>query len=52
MNEVEKQRVLMNYRLAYQAETTVNWCTELGTVLANDEVVACVSLCTMFARQT
>lgn len=39
MDEVEKQRVLMNYRLAYQAETTVNWCAELGTVLANDEVV-------------
>ena len=30
--------VLMNYRLAYLGETSVNWCPELGTVLANDEV--------------
>jgi len=37
-DEKKKNEVLMNYRLAYQAETTVNWCTELGTVLANDEV--------------
>ena len=28
----------MNYRIAYQGETMVNWCPELGTVLANDEV--------------
>jgi leucyl-tRNA synthetase len=34
----EQQSILMNYRLAFQAETTVNWCSELGTVLANDEV--------------
>lgn len=33
-----KERVLQNYRLAYRAESTVNWCPELGTVLANDEV--------------
>ena len=38
MSEKEQQEVLMNYRLAYQAETMVNWCAELGTVLANDEV--------------
>ena len=44
MSEVEKQRTLMNYRIAYQAETTVNWCAELGTVLANDEVVDGVSV--------
>ena len=31
--------MLMNYRLAYQAEALVNWCPKLGTVLANDEVV-------------
>jgi leucyl-tRNA synthetase len=37
-SEKEQQEILMNYRLAYQAETTVNWCPELGTVLANDEV--------------
>jgi len=36
--EDEKQDVLMNYRLAYRAAGTVNWCPELGTVLANDEV--------------
>ncbi len=38
MEESEKQDVLMNYRLAYLAETMVNWCPKLGTVLANDEV--------------
>ena len=39
MTEKERQRVLMNYRLAYLADTWVNWCAGLGTVLANDEVV-------------
>ena len=39
MSEKEQQEVLMNYRLAYQAEALVNWCPKLGTVLANDEVV-------------
>lgn len=39
MNEREQQQVLMNYRIAYLGETMVNWCAELGTVLANDEVV-------------
>ncbi|MBR1574062.1 MAG: leucine--tRNA ligase [Bacteroidales bacterium] len=34
----EKSDVLMNYRIAYQGETAVNWCPGLGTVLANDEV--------------
>jgi len=38
MDEAAQQRVLMNYRLAYQADTMVNWCPALGTVLANDEV--------------
>lgn len=37
-DENEKQDILLNYRLAYRAETTVNWCPALGTVLANDEV--------------
>jgi len=37
-NEHRQQEVLMNYRLAYLADTMVNWCPELGTVLANDEV--------------
>ena len=37
-NEKEKSKVLMNYRIAYQGETSVNWCPKLGTVLANDEV--------------
>ncbi|MBN2890730.1 MAG: leucine--tRNA ligase [Bacteroidales bacterium] len=36
--EVEQQEILLNYRLAYRAKTMVNWCPELGTVLANDEV--------------
>ncbi len=34
----EKSAVLMQYRIAYQGETAVNWCPALGTVLANDEV--------------
>ena len=38
MTEKEKSDVLMNYRIAYQGETSVNWCEGLGTVLANDEV--------------
>ncbi|MDR6159833.1 leucyl-tRNA synthetase [Chryseobacterium sp. SLBN-27] len=37
-SEMDKQDILLNYRLAYRAETTVNWCPALGTVLANDEV--------------
>lgn len=37
-SEDDKQDILLNYRLAFRAETTVNWCPELGTVLANDEV--------------
>ena len=37
-DENKKQDILLNYRLAYRAETTVNWCPALGTVLANDEV--------------
>ena len=36
--EKEKADVLMRYRIAYQGESTVNWCPALGTVLANDEV--------------
>ncbi|KAF0198316.1 MAG: leucyl-tRNA synthetase [Bacteroidetes bacterium] len=36
--EKEQQELLMNYRLAYLADTMVNWCPALGTVLANDEV--------------
>ena len=38
MDENERQRTLLNYRLAYLSNTTVNWCPELGTVLSNDEV--------------
>ena len=37
-SEKEKSDMLMNYRIAYQGETSVNWCAGLGTVLANDEV--------------
>ena len=43
-DEKKKQEVLMNYRIAYLAETMVNWCPQLGTVLANDEVVNGVSV--------
>ena len=37
-SQKEKAAVLMQYRIAYQGETAVNWCPALGTVLANDEV--------------
>jgi leucyl-tRNA synthetase len=42
-SDVEKQNILMDYRLAYQKESFVNWCPALGTVLANDEIVNGVS---------
>ena len=38
-DEKKQQEILMNYRIAYLADTMVNWCPQLGTVLANDEVV-------------
>ena len=37
-SDKEKSDILMRYRIAYQGETSVNWCEGLGTVLANDEV--------------
>lgn len=37
-SEKEKQKILLHYRLTFLAETTVNWCAALGTVLSNDEV--------------
>ena len=37
-DEKTKSDILMKYRIAYQGETSVNWCPALGTVLANDEV--------------
>lgn len=42
-SEDEKERILLKYRLTYLAETEVNWCPQLGTVLANDEIVNGVS---------
>ncbi len=44
MTQVEKNDVLMNYRIAYLGNTMVNWCPKLGTVLANDEVSEGVSV--------
>ncbi len=44
MDEKQKSDTLMNYRIAFLAETMVNWCAQLGTVLANDEVVDGVSV--------
>ncbi|MBO7609544.1 MAG: leucine--tRNA ligase [Muribaculaceae bacterium] len=44
MSKVEKNNVLMNYRIAYRGNTMVNWCAQLGTVLANDEVSEGVSI--------
>ena len=43
-SEKQQQEILMNYRLAYLSEAMVNWCPELGTVLANDEVANGYSL--------
>lgn len=42
-SDKEQQEILLKYRLTYLAETEVNWCPELGTVLANDEIVNGVS---------
>ena len=42
-SDKEQQEILLQYRLTYLAETEVNWCPELGTVLANDEIVNGVS---------
>ncbi len=39
----EQQKILLQYRLTYLAETEVNWCPGLGTVLANDEIINGVS---------
>ncbi len=44
MSEKQQQEMLLNYRLAYLADTMVNWCAEFGTVLANDEVKDGVSV--------
>ena len=44
MTQVQKNDVLMNYRIAYLGNTMVNWCPKLGTVLANDEVSEGVSI--------
>lgn len=43
-SEKEQQKILMNYRIAYLGDTMVNWCPQLGTVLANDEVSEGVSV--------
>ncbi|MBQ2787558.1 MAG: leucine--tRNA ligase [Bacteroidaceae bacterium] len=43
LEKKEQQELLMNWRIAFLNETMVNWCPELGTVLANDEVVDGVS---------
>ena len=44
MSAAEREAVLEHFRLAFRAETMVNWCSELGTVLANDEVKEGLSL--------
>ena len=44
MTQVQRNDLLMNYRIAYLGNTMVNWCPKLGTVLANDEVSEGVSL--------
>ena len=42
-SRVARERILLKYRLTFLADTEVNWCPELGTVLANDEIVNGVS---------
>ena len=42
-SRVDRERILLKYRLTFLADTEVNWCPELGTVLANDEIVNGVS---------
>ena len=42
-SDIKKQEILLQYRLTYLADTEVNWCPALGTVLANDEIVNGVS---------
>jgi leucyl-tRNA synthetase len=42
-SESKKEEILLGYRLTYLSETEVNWCAELGTVLANDEIINGVS---------
>ena len=42
-SSIEQQKILLQYRLTYLAETEVNWCPGLGTVLANDEIINGVS---------
>ena len=42
-SDIEKQEILLKYRLTYLSDTEVNWCPALGTVLANDEIVNGVS---------
>ena len=42
-NEEKREKILQDYRIAYLAKSEVNWCPELGTVLANDEIVNGVS---------
>ena len=42
-SESKKEEILLGYRLTYLSETEVNWCAELGTVLANDEIINEVS---------
>ncbi|HRT79112.1 MAG TPA: leucine--tRNA ligase [Paludibacteraceae bacterium] len=44
LSEKQQQEILLNYRIAYLADTKVNWCPALGTVLANDEVSEGVSI--------
>jgi leucyl-tRNA synthetase len=43
LHQKKNNKVLLQYRLTYLAETEVNWCPALGTVLANDEIVNGVS---------
>lgn len=43
LNSKKQEEILLKYRLTYLADTEVNWCPELGTVLANDEVINGVS---------
>ena len=52
MGALEKEEVLLKYRLTYLSDTEVNWCSALGTVLANDEIIKAKSFYLNISQKT